>query len=192
MMMRRGKESRRERSSVVSRGERRSLGRCFRCFFPRAPSCQFASRAPTRINDISAYDIAQQQKKRSEARGREAGQGESGRLFFFPPPQVPLFPPLSRSRQANQSLASKQFARVLSPPAAAAAAPSQFLSSFASAIEDSVKLSETEAKGQILRQKALQKALPRGRGSKESEAARKKGGYDCSFASSRRAGSSSA
>jgi hypothetical protein len=168
------------------------LGRCFRCFFPRAPSCQFASRAPTRINDISAYDIAQQQKKRSEARGREAGQGESGRLFFFPPLQVPLFPPLSRSRQANQSLASKQFARVLSPPAAAAAAPSRFLSSFASAIEDSVKLSETEAKGQILRQKALQKALPRGRGSKESEAARKKGGYDCSFASSRRAGSSSA
>ena len=192
MMMRRGKESRRERSSVVSRGERRSLGRCFRCFFPRAPSCQFASRAPTRINDISAYDIAQQQKKRSEARGREEGQGESGRRFFFPPKQVPLFPPLSRSRQANQSLASKQFARVLSPPAAAAAAPSRFLSSFASAIEDSVKLSETEAKGQSSRQKALQKALPRGRGSKESEAARKKGGYDCSFASSRRAGSSSA
>ncbi len=149
MMMRRGKESRRERSSVVSRGERRSLGRCFRCFFPRAPSCQFASRAPTRINDISAYDIAQQQKKRSEARGREEGQGESGRRFFFPPPQVPLFPP-PLSLSPSQSLASKQFARVLSPPAAAsAAAPSRFLSSFASAIEDIVKLSETEAKGQI-------------------------------------------
>ena len=116
MMMRRGKESRRERSSVVSRGERRSLGRCFRCFFPRAPSCQFASRAPTRINDISAYDIAQQQKKRSEARGREAGQGESGRLFFFPPPQVPLFPPLSRSRQANRSRPSNSLTFSRRPP----------------------------------------------------------------------------
>ena len=133
--------------------------------------------------------------RKSEAKqeGEKRDKGKAvGFFFFFPPPQVPLFPPLSRSRQAKQSLASKQFARVLSPPAAAAAAPSRFLSSFASAIEDSVKLSETEAKGQILRQKALQKALPRGRGSKESEAARKKGGYDCSFASSRRAGSSSA
>ena len=131
-------------------------------------------------------------RRKSEAKqeGEKRDKGKAVGFFFFPPLQVPLFPPLSRSRQAN--LASKQFARVLSPPAAAAAAPSRFLSSFASAIEDSVKLSETEAKGQILRQKALQKALPRGRGSKESEAARKKGGYDCSFASSRRAGSSSA
>ena len=119
-MMRRGKESRRERSSVVSRGERRSLGRCFRCFFPRAPSCQFASRAPTRINDISAYDIAQQQKKRSEARGREAGQGESGRLFFFSrhrkspysPPSLALAKPNNRSRPSN----SLAFSRRPPPP----------------------------------------------------------------------------
>ena len=112
MMMRRGKESRRERSSVVSRGERRSLGRCFRCFFPRAPSCQFASRAPTRINDISAYDIAQQQKKRSEARGRE---GESGRLFFsrhrkspYSPPSLALAKPINRSRPSNSLAFSRR------------------------------------------------------------------------------------